>query len=88
MTQETYPFGEHRFTARQIEVISLVVQGHTRMGVAIGLGLTKSTVDNHMRIIYLKLGIHSLGALIIKALHNGFDRDGRYTPPPAPPIGG
>lgn len=85
MAQDTYPFGEHRFTARQIEVISLVVKGNTRMGVAIHMGVSKSTVDNHLRIIYLKLGIHSLGALIVKALDNGFDSHGGYTPPPTPP---
>ena len=46
-------------TAREHEVIELLRTGATTAGIASQLGITRSTVRNHVQNIFGKLGVHS-----------------------------
>ena len=46
-------------SAREIEVMSLIANGHTNGEIATHLFLAEKTVKNHVRRIYSKLGVAS-----------------------------
>ena len=51
-------------SARELEVMSLIVGGHTNGEIAAHLFLAEKTVKNHVRRIYSKLGVDSRPAAI------------------------
>ncbi|MHB1006623.1 MAG: response regulator transcription factor [Chloroflexota bacterium] len=53
---------------REAEVLSLVIQGRSVTQISRILVVTTSTVEKHLENIYLKLGVHSRGAAIARAL--------------------
>jgi len=55
-------------TKREIDVVKLVVQGHTNRDVAQRLRLTEHTVSNYLFRIYEKLGISSRVELVLYSL--------------------
>lgn len=55
-------------TKREMEVVKLVVDGHTNRDVAQRLGLTEHTVSNYLFRIYEKLGISSRVELVLYSL--------------------
>lgn len=62
--------GDDRLTAREIEVLRLVVAGLTNRKVAERLRLSPRTVDAHLRSIYGKLGVTSRSAATRYALEH------------------
>lgn len=48
-----------RLTPRQLEVLGMLAEGHPVKRVAFRLGLTETTVRNHVRMLFLELGVHS-----------------------------
>lgn len=58
-------------TAREREVLQMLVDGETKGGVAEALFLSPHTVDVHVRNIYGKLQVHSRGGAVAKALREG-----------------
>jgi len=59
-------------TARELEVLRLVAQGLTNAAVAARLGLSRRTVEQHLRAIYDKLRISSRAAATRYAIEHGF----------------
>jgi DNA-binding NarL/FixJ family response regulator len=57
-----------RLTTRENEILRLLVQGLTMKETAMELGLSPNTLIPHMKHIYSKLGVHSRGQLIAKAV--------------------
>jgi DNA-binding NarL/FixJ family response regulator len=53
--RETSPLDE--LTARELEVLALIAEGHSNDGIAGKLFLSRKTVETHVRHILLKLGI-------------------------------
>jgi ATP/maltotriose-dependent transcriptional regulator MalT len=51
-------------STREIEVMSLIADGHTNGEIAAHLFLAEKTVKNHVRRIYSKLGVHTRPAAI------------------------
>jgi DNA-binding NarL/FixJ family response regulator len=51
-------------SSREIEVMSLIANGHTNGEIATHLFLAEKTVKNHVRRIYSKLGVHTRPAAI------------------------
>ena len=51
-------------STREIEVMSLIANGHTNGEIATHLFLAEKTVKNHVRRIYSKLGVHPRPAAI------------------------
>lgn len=63
--------GEGTLTARESEVLRLVVEGHTNTEIAERLGLSRKTVDSHRTNLMRKLGIHEVTELVKYALRQG-----------------
>ena len=55
-------------TARQREILELVLAGHPSKNIAADIGISQRTVDNHRAAIMRKTGSKSLSALIRTAL--------------------
>ncbi len=55
-------------TARQRQVMELVLAGHPSKNIAADLGISQRTVENHRAAVMKKTGSHSLSALIRLAL--------------------
>jgi len=60
--------GRVLLTKREIDVVKLVVDGHTNRAVGQKLGLTEHTVSNYLFRIYEKLGISSRVELVLYSL--------------------
>ena len=61
---------EYNLTAREIEVLRLILTGHTYKSTADILFIAERTVDKHVRNIYEKTGVNNKIALINK-LYDG-----------------
>ena len=57
---------------REIEVMSLIVQGYINKGIADKLNISLSTVITHRKNIMDKLGMKSVSALTIYAIMHGY----------------
>ena len=57
-------------TARELEVLALVAEGHTDAEVAEGLVVSLRTVHAHLRSIYRKLDVHTRSAATRYALEH------------------
>ena len=56
---------------REIEVMSLIVQGHINKEIADTLCISTNTVSTHRKNISAKLGIHGVSGLSLYAVMNG-----------------
>jgi DNA-binding NarL/FixJ family response regulator len=57
-------------TAREMEVLNQLAEGDSYKMVAEKLSISYSTVNNHIKNIYQKLQVHSMGEAIAYALNN------------------
>jgi DNA-binding NarL/FixJ family response regulator len=57
---------EERLSRRQLEVARLVADGLTNREVATTLWISVRTVETHLRLIYLKLGVTSRAQLAMR----------------------
>jgi DNA-binding NarL/FixJ family response regulator len=55
-------------TAREKEILQLMVEGHIKKEIAARLGLSVHTVNTHMRNIYDKLQVNTVNGAVAKAL--------------------
>ena len=67
-SREAPPKADYGLSAREREVLELVVKGMVKKEVAERLGLSYHTVDNHLRSIYAKLHVHTRGGAVAKAV--------------------
>jgi DNA-binding NarL/FixJ family response regulator len=58
--------GEATLSAREREIMRLVVQGHTSREMASALGISKSSVDTYRARVFRKLGVDSRAALFTR----------------------
>ena len=58
-------------TKREVEILSHISQGHKDDEISNVLGLSRSTVRNHVAAIYAKIGVHSRGSAIVWARERG-----------------
>lgn len=63
---------ENALSDREIEVLSLIVQGHINKEIADKLNIALATVITHRRNIMEKLNIRSVSALTIYAVTHGY----------------
>ncbi len=59
------------FTPRQLEVLTLAIQGQTNRQIAGSLNISPNTVARHIANIYAQSGVKSRAALATHALANG-----------------
>jgi len=60
--------GEYGLTDREREILELLTGGYLQKQIASGLGISRHTVDTHLRNIYGKLHVHTSTAAVAKAL--------------------
>ena len=58
-------------TARQKEIVRLLVQGRTSKEIALALSISARTVETHRKNIHLKTNCHSAAHLVRYAIRNG-----------------
>jgi DNA-binding CsgD family transcriptional regulator len=57
-----------RLSAREVEVLRLLAQGHSYEAIAACLGVTLNTVASHIKSAYRKLSVHSAAAAVMRAV--------------------
>ena len=62
---------EPHLTQREIDILRLIARGHTYAEAALRLGLSPHTVASHIKKAYRKLGVHSAGAAVMRAVQLG-----------------
>lgn len=70
-------------TPREVEVLKLLVQGHTNRQAAGLLGISIRTVENHRSNLQGKLGLDNRAELVDYAREHGLFRSGSVLPEPA-----
>jgi DNA-binding CsgD family transcriptional regulator len=60
-----------RLTEREVDVLRLIARGHTYANAAQRLGISPHTVASHIKKAYRKLGVHSAGAAVMRAVTLG-----------------
>jgi len=60
--------GTVRLTAREADVVQLLAQGCTYAEVGTTLGVSRHTVESHVKSVYLKLGVHSAASAVMRAI--------------------
>jgi DNA-binding CsgD family transcriptional regulator len=63
--------GEVHLTPRETDILRLISRGYTYARAAERLGLSAHTVASHIKKIYRKLGVHSAGAAVMRAVKLG-----------------
>lgn len=65
-TQQT-----HNLTARQLEILRLIVRGKSTREIASGLGLSIKTVETHRAQVMKRLQIHDVAGLVLFCVREG-----------------
>ena len=60
-----------RLTAREREIVQLLAQGRSNKEVAVALGISVRTAENHRASVLHKLSLDSLASLVRYAIRNG-----------------
>jgi DNA-binding NarL/FixJ family response regulator len=60
-----------QLTAREVEVLQLIVQGKSNKEIAAVLGLSANTVNVHRANLMQTLGIHNTAELVLYAIRQG-----------------
>lgn len=63
--------GDRRGSARELEVLHLIVEGKSNRKIAVQLGLSANTVGAHRANIMTRLRIHETAKLVAYAIENG-----------------
>lgn len=64
--------GERRPTAREIDVVRLVIEGRTNDEIGASLGIGSKTVETHLHRLYERFGVASRTELATRALREGW----------------
>ena len=59
--------GQH-LSAREVDVLRLLAQGHSYEAIGARLGVTLNTVASHIKSAYRKLSVHSAAAAVMRAV--------------------
>ncbi|MGC5701049.1 response regulator transcription factor [Pseudomonas sp. NFXW11] len=66
--QQPQPVDNHNLTARQLEILRLIVRGKSTREIALGLGLSIKTVETHRSQIMKRLQIFDVAGLVLFAV--------------------
>ncbi len=66
--QKPEPVENHNLTARQLEILRLIVRGKSTREIASGLGLSVKTVETHRSQIMKRLQIYDVAGLVLFAV--------------------
>jgi DNA-binding NarL/FixJ family response regulator len=68
VSKSTMPKHDYGLSPREMQILQLLVQGHTTKQAAAELGIGYYTADEYIRTVYEKLHVHSRGGAIAKAV--------------------
>jgi DNA-binding NarL/FixJ family response regulator len=69
--------GDHRaLTERELQILQLVVRGHTNPEIGAQLGVGRSTIRNRLSRIYWKLGVKTRTHAAVRAIELGLYQAG------------
>lgn len=66
------PAGHRPLSRRELEVVSLVVDGHSNDEIAVRLGISVKTVESHLTRIFERLQVASRTELATRAIREGW----------------
>ena len=69
-TPRPSPPRRFNLTAREIEVVNAIVDGHSNKDIARTLGVTEPTVKHHLTSIFDKVGVSTRLELALFAMHH------------------
>ncbi len=69
VAKTTTPKHDYGLSPREMEILHLLVEGHTTKQAAAALGIGYYTADEYIRTVYEKLQVHSRGSAIAKAVN-------------------
>ncbi len=78
MKTRYYNVGDAKLTLHEMKIISLIIQFTERWQVAEKLHITKGTLQQELKHVYLKLKIHCLRDMLLWAWKHGFASNGNY----------
>ena len=61
-------------TARELDVVRLIVAGKTNREIATQLSISTRTVENHIAAIFAKLGVHSRLQIAVRSMASTLPR--------------
>ena len=67
-------------TSRELEVLRLVIAGHTNKAIAAEIFISEKTVEFHLDHIYTKLGVRTRLMATVWALQHGIEAETREIP--------
>jgi DNA-binding NarL/FixJ family response regulator len=73
--QVTAPGAQAGLTEREVEVLTLIAQGHTNQEIAKTLFLSPNSIKTYVRTAYRKIGAASRSQAVSWAIRNGFPTD-------------
>lgn len=56
---------------RQMQILTLIAEGHPDKDIAQRLGVSVRTIDSHLQRLYQRYGLHSRAAVVAKWLREG-----------------
>ena len=75
-TSAAGPGDPTRLTEREVQILQLVVRGHTNRQIGAQLGCTPATIRNRLSRIYWKLGVLTRTHAAVRAVELGLCRAG------------
>jgi DNA-binding NarL/FixJ family response regulator len=66
--QETFEDNSSGLTSREKDVVNELLKGLTYKEISIALGISSTTVNDHIKSVYIKLGVRSKSELLAKVL--------------------
>lgn len=63
LTSALRGFAADKLTAREQEIVGLILRGHSSVSIALNLNIAEGTVKNHRKHLYCKLGVGSQSEL-------------------------
>ena len=76
--------GAYGFTAREREITALAARGRTTKQMAVELGISPFTVQDHLKAVFAKTGVQSRGELVATIFVQHYEprRQAAVTPSP------
>lgn len=78
MKTQNHVFAGKELTLHEMKIIALLVQLQTRRVIAENLKISPNTLGHQLTILFLKTETGNYLQLILKALENGFDKQGNF----------
>jgi DNA-binding CsgD family transcriptional regulator len=73
-----YPFAGTYLTPQEARIVSLLRRAYSRTQIAWMLKISERTLNTHVNNILRKLRLHTNAEIIVLAMDEGFDKEGKF----------